>query len=376
MLSKKITKGALLLLAIAFMIIVFKMLSKSDDADQKAFTQLDTLFGELYPADEPGAAVLILKGDDIIYEKGFGIADIETKEPVTGKTFFNIASVSKQFSGVALMMLHEEGKLSLDDNLASFFPQFQASFFQNITLRHLLSHTSGIPDSRPRHDRNFVLTATDEASCVYLETLDKLNFEPGTAYEYMNPTFQLMYMIVEKASGMQFDEFMRTRIFDLAGMPEAVYFEADKTIPHLSHGYIPNRDSEGFQECDYGETSFFATKADGGLYTSVEEFVQWEKALRNNLLLSKEMSDEAWSKKIDIPEIPYTGYGYGWFIEERPEFPKKVYHTGDNGGYQIFAGRYPDKGILYLIFATCNDKDREDTVEKVDQIMKAAGWLD
>ena len=344
--------------------------------DEVAFSKLDSLFNRLYPADEPGAAVLILKGDSIVYEKGFGIANMETKEPVTGKTFFCIASVSKQFSAVALMMLHEEGKLSLDDKASTFFPQFKAPFFQTITLRHLLSHTSGIPDTRPRNDRNFVLTATDEASYTYLETLDKLNFEPGTAYEYMNPTFQLMYSIVEKASGMKFDDFMRSRIFDVAGMLESTYFEAGKIIPHFSHGYIPDENGEGFQKYDYGEASFFATKADGGLYTSVEEFVLWEKALRSNLLISKEMSEEAWSKKIDIPETPYTSYGYGWFIEEKPDFPKKVYHTGDNGGYQLFAGRYPDKDILYLIFATRNDRNREDTVEQVDEIMKIAGWLD
>ena len=344
--------------------------------DQKAFAQFDSLFGQLYPADEPGAAVLFLKGDSVVYKKGFGIANMETKEPVTGKTFFCIASVSKQFAAVALMMLHEEGKLSLDDNVSSFFPQFKAPFFKTITLRHLLSHTSGIPDTRPRNDRNHVLYATDEISYAYMENLEKLNFEPGTAYEYMNPTFQLMYTIVEKASGMKFDDFMRTRIFVVAGMSESTYFEADKVIPHSSHGYRPNRNGEGFQKYDYGEASFFATKADGALYTSVEEFVQWEMALRSNLLISKEMSDEAWSKKIEVTDTLYTGYGYGWFIEERPELPKKIYHTGDNGGYQIYAARYPDKEILYLIFATRNDRNREATVEKVDKIMKAAGWLD
>ena len=344
--------------------------------DQKAFAQLDSLFEQLYPANEPGAAALILKGDSVVYNKGFGIANMETKEPVTGKTFFCIASVSKQFSAVALMMLHEEGKLSLDDNVSTFFPQFKAPFFKTITLRHLLSHTSGIPDTRPRNDRNFVLTATDEASYAYMENLDMLNFEPGTNYEYMNPTFQLMYTIIEKASGMQFDDFMRTRIFDVAGMAESTYFEDGKDIPHFSHGYRPNRNGEGFQKYDYGEASFFATKADGGLYTSVEEFAQWEKALRGNLLISKEMSEEAWSNKIAIRDTSYTGYGYGWFIEEKPELPKKVYHTGNNGGFQIYAGRYPDKEILYLIFATRDDKNREAIVEKVDEIMKAAGWLD
>jgi CubicO group peptidase (beta-lactamase class C family) len=366
----------ILLTLVCLFVIISCANKQTQTPEQKAFAQLDSLFGQLYPADEPGAAVLILKGDSIVYKKGFGIANMETKEPVTTKTFFNIASVSKQFSAVALMMLHEEGKLSLDDNVSTFFPQFKAPFFKTITLRHLLSHTSGIPDTRPRSDRNFVLTATDEASYAYMEKLDKLNFEPGTAYEYMNPTFQLMYTIIEKASGMKFDDFMCTRIFDVAGMAESIYFEAGKKIPHLSHGYRPNRNGEGFQKYDYGEASFFATKADGGLYTSVEEFTQWEKALRGNLLISREMSEEAWSKKIDISDTLYTGYGYGWAIEEKPGVAKKVYHTGNNGGYQIYAGRYPDKEILYLIFATRDDKNRENTVANVDEIMTAAGWLD
>ena len=349
--------------------------SPVNNPNQTAITQIDSLFSSLYPADEPGAAVLILKGDSIIFNKGFGLADIETQTPVTGNTFFNIASVSKQFSGVGLMMLQQEGKLSLDDNVHTFFPAFKAPFFKEITLRHLLSHTSGIPDSRPRSDRHFVLTATDKESYAYLEHLKALNFAPGTAYEYMNPTFQLIYTIIEQCSGQSFDDFMRERIFLPAGMEETTYFEADKQIPGMAHGYMPQAEG-GFTKYDYGEASFFATKADGGIYTSVEEFVLWEKALRNNILISKELKEDAHSVKIDIPDMPYTGYGYGWFIEEKPGFPKKVFHTGDNGGFQIYAGRFPEQQILVLIFATRNDKDREATVEKVDQIIKRAGWLE
>ena len=360
------------LFALLFMI---SSCSTPKTTDQVALGQIDSLFTSLYPENKPGAAVLILKGDAVIFNKGYGLADMETKIPVDAKTFFCIASVSKQFSGVALMILQEEGKLSLDDNVQKFFPQFKEPFFKEITLRHLLSHTSGIPDSRPRNDRNFVLTATDEASYSYLRNIKELNFSPGSAYEYMNPTFQLMYTIIEKCSGQSFDDFMRERIFLPAGMTEATYFEEGKPIPRMAHGYRPNKDG-GFIEVDYGETSFFATKADGGLYTSVEEFVLWEKALRNNTLIPAHIKEEAHSVKIQIPDIPYTGYGYGWFIEEKPGFPKKVYHTGNNGGFQIFAGTYPEQQILVLIFATRDDHDREATVEKVDQIIKAAGWLD
>jgi CubicO group peptidase (beta-lactamase class C family) len=208
-----------------------------------------------------------------------------------------------------------------------------------------------------------------------MQNIKELNFPPGTAYEYMNPTFQLMYTIIEKCSGRSFDDFMRERLFLPSGMTEATYFEEGKQIPRMAHGYRLDRDGS-WREYDYGETSFFATKADGGLYTSVEEFVLWEKALRNNILITARLKEEAHSSKIQIPDIPYTGYGYGWFIEQKPGFPKKVYHTGNNGGFQIFAGTYPEQQILVLIFATRDDIDREDTVEKVDQIIKNAGWLE
>lgn len=355
--------------------IMFTSCSSPDSPDQVALGQLDSLFTVLFPERAPGAAVLILKGDSTIFEKGYGLANIENGTPVDGKTFFNIASVSKQFSAVGLFILMQEGKLSLDDSVQKFFPQFKAPFFKEITLRHLLSHTSGIPDARPRNDRHFVLTATDKASYSYMEHLKELNFLPGSAYEYMNPTFQLMYTIIEQCSGQSFDDFMRERIFIPSGMLETTYFEENKFIPRMAHGYEPANEG-GFQKCDYGEASFFATKADGGIYTSVEEFALWEKALRNNTLIPAHIKEEAHSAKINIPDTPYTGYGYGWFIEEKPGFPKKVYHTGNNGGFQIYAGRYPEQQILVLIFATRDNWDRTAVVEEVDQIMKKAGWLE
>jgi CubicO group peptidase (beta-lactamase class C family) len=152
---------------------------------------------------------------------------------------------------------------------------------------------------------------------------------------------------------MKFDDFMRARIFDPAGMKESVYFEAERVIPRMAHGYLKNSDSTGFMQFDYGEESFFATKADGGLYTSVREFVKWEKALRDNLLISEETL-----------KMAQAGY------------PDKIYHTGDNGGFQIYAARYPEQQILILIFSNRNDRNREENALKTDEILKEAGWFD
>jgi len=192
----------------------------------------------------------------------------------------------------------------------------------------------------------------------------------------MNPTFQLMYTIIEKASGENFDEFIKNRIFTPCGMNASTYFEADKIIPGMAHGYVYNAENKTFEECDYGEESFFATKADGGLYTSVREFVLWEKALRNNLLIGNQTLKTAHSPKIKLPDKEYNYYGYGWFIEELPGFPVKIYHTGDNGGFQIYAARFPEKEILMLVFANRNDKDREANASKAEKILFDANWLD
>ena len=273
------------------------------------------------------------------------------------------------------MRLAEEGKLALNDPVSKYFPQFKADFFDRITLANLLSHTSGIPDARPREDLKFVTTATDEESYKYMDTLDYLDFEPGTAYEYMNPTFQLFYTIISDVSGVPFDNYMRDSIFTPASMPRAVYFEAGRQIPGAAHGYRFDASSGIWKEFDYGEESFFATKADGGLYTSTREFTSWEKALRDCRLISAADRDTMQSEKIMIPDMPYTGYGYGWFIERKPGYPKKVFHTGNNGGFQIFAGMFPDDKIQYLIFANRDDWNREETVAEFDVIMKRAGWL-
>ena len=339
---------------------------------------VDSIFSGIYAPDEPGAAVLIMKDGKKVLEHCYGIADIETRKPVTPKTNFCIASVSKQFSAVALMQLAEQGKLSLDDNVAKFFPEFKAPFFKDITLRHLLSHTSGIPDARPRADRNFVLTATDVASVQYMRTLDHLNFEPGCGkYEYINPTFQLAYQIVERVTGLRFDNYMSHYVFKPAKMKHTTYFEAEKHIDNMAHGYTPS-DKGGYKEFDYGEETFFATKADGGIYTSITDFAKWEKALRNNVVWSADSHRQAYTPHVSIPADanygyqPHTGYGYGFFIQHKPGWHPIVYHTGDNGGFTIYAGKIEETGVVFLFFSTRDNIDRMNIVNQIYDLMPAA----
>ncbi|MDD2595613.1 MAG: serine hydrolase [Bacteroidales bacterium] len=362
--------------------------------DKEAAKQIDTLCSQLFPADEPGAAVLVLKGDNIIFDKGYGIADIDTKVPIDGNTFFNIASVSKQFTATAAMQLAEQGRISLDDSVKMYFPEYKADFYNRIKIKHLLSHSSGIPDARDRSDRNKNIFGTEVLAMSYLPDLNFLNFEPGTNYEYINPTFLMVACIVEKVSGKPFTEYVRENIFIPAGMDKTLYFEPDAVIENMAHGYeyedVENMPEERtategasdapkkWYEYDYGEETFFATKADGGIYTSTHQFVNWEKALRDNKVMSEQSRIDAQSPHTpiagstysDYQNRPNTFYGYGWFIEpETDSSPLKIYHTGDNGGFKILAARYPEQNILVLVFANRADWDRYKLMQDIEKAL-------
>lgn len=363
--------------------------------------KIDHIFNSLFESQDPGAAVLILRNDSIVYQKGFGMARLDTMEPIDMNTSFNICSISKQFSAVALMKLAEQGLISLDDKMVKYFPNLSQPCFKDVTLRHLLSHTSGMPDNRPyteedwkeyrkKHDskfnniRDFRLFSEEDENLLYLEDIDSLNFEPGTQYEYMNPTYQMVLSIVEQVTGKDFDDWMRDNIFLPAGMKNTVYLNAGKAIPNVAYAYdIAEgeniysyfRSSDGkWEKSDYGEANYFPTKADGGIYTTPLDFVNWYISLRDGKVISEKSVKEAQTGKIQT-DIPYTQYGYGWFIEQRPDRPEKIYHTGDNGGFHTFEGFYPDNNLFYLIFSNRPDWDREETVEKMDKVFEEAGWL-
>ena len=156
------------------------MVSCKQNPEKEQIAKLDQLCSQLFPADEPGAAVLVMKGDDIIFDKGYGIADIDTKKPIDGNTFFNIASVSKQFTAVAILQLAEAGKLSLEDPVAIYFP-FKQAFWKEVRIKHLLSHSSGVPDARGGIPRELKIKGDEALALSYLPDVKELNFPAGSA---------------------------------------------------------------------------------------------------------------------------------------------------------------------------------------------------
>lgn len=378
-------------------------------AQNGIYDKLDSLMMQRYAEDSPGAAIYISCGDSVIINKGYGLADLDSKEHIDENTAFNMASVTKQFTVAGILLLQESGLINIDDPLSEYFPRYKSDIWGKIKIRHLMSHSSGIPDLRPRTDREFMLKINDEQSLEYMACLDSLKFEPGTQYDYVNPTFQLLYEIINRVSGSYFEEYQKKMIFDKAQMNGTVYFSPEKDIINMAHGYIRDntarknedsdtgkrldfssgkkyRDSKGmtWMEYDYGEETFFGTKSDGGLYSSVSDFVKWERALADNKILSDQSRRLAYTPQIRVSGSPYssyqnrdnTWYGYGWFLDATPGFPLKIYHTGDNGGFQIYAAKYPKKNILILLFENRNDYDRWEFAKYVDNLLKDAKLLD
>ena len=369
------------------------LLSCRQPADSR-IADIDAACSKLFPEGEPGAAVLILEGDKVLFDKGYGLADLGTGAAIDGNTSFNIASVSKQFTAVAVLQLAEKGLLNVDDPIVKYFPEYTAPFWKDIRIRHLMSHSSGIPDARGYLTREEKVAGDEDLSIAYMRTLEGLHFEPGTAYEYINPTFVLLGKLVERVTGQVFMDYVQEHIFDPAGMTETSYFDRDHQdrIPHMAHGYeyadvsdMPEERTAGdvpkeknWYEYDFGEETFFATRPDGGIYTSTHEFVKWEQALRSGILLDKDLlaeamtpqtniSDSSWS---DYQNRPNTFYGYGWFIEPALEdSPLRIYHAGDNGGFKILAARYPDSGHLILVFANRADWDRYALFMELEKIL-------
>ncbi len=339
--------------------------------------QLDKLFSSSFSPDAPGSAILIMKGDKIVFSKGYGLADLTTKEKITPQTLFNTGSISKTSVSNVILDLVREGKLSLNDSLAKYFLDFKnPEISKKVRIHHLLTHTSGLPDNRRVYlDSLFLLTAKDEENFAPIKLNDSLLFEPGSHYEYSNPAFNGLALIIEKVTGTKWQEEVKTRIFEPSGMNASVITDGPFPSSGVSHAYLKTAD--GFIEKDYGEEPTFAAAGNGGVWSSVEELAQYELAIRKSAFLTKEFIDESREiKKYSnwkSSEAPFIGYS--WFIEQTPEGYYMIYHTGTQGGFYGDFVSIPEKGITYIMLCNIPTPQEEKRALVLD-LLRKYNWLD
>jgi len=357
--------------------LLFSFLVMSCSSRHNLTSDLDQYFQKQFPAHEPGGAILIAKGDSIVFSKGYGLADLITKEPITSKTLFNLGSISKTFVANAILMLQEQGKLSINDSIYKYFPGFKnKDIAQKVRIKNLLTHTSGLPDNRQvKKDTVFYLTAMDAENWYPVTQTDTLVFEPGSRYEYSNPAFNGLALIVEQVSGMKWQKFIEENIFKPSGMMTSTITDGPYPRQGVSHGYVK---VEGlWREDDYGEEPTFAAAGNGGVWSSTEELVKYELALKKGRWLKPETI--AQSRTIFNPpqwkdSIP-ARVGWSWFIGKTKEGLKTVGHTGSQGGFLCNYVTLPEKDIQFIIL--CNTpRDVPEFTKKIMNALRQENWLD
>ncbi|MDP1568758.1 MAG: serine hydrolase [Vicinamibacterales bacterium] len=305
---------------------------------------IDAIVREAMAAQRiPGVAVAIVQGGRVMKAQGYGVANVEHDVPVTDQTMFQSGSVGKQFTAAAMMRLVDDGVVALADPVTRFFPDAPASW-RGITVRHLLTHTSGIPnytDGRVDYRRDY----TEEALARLAYDLP-LDFAPGAEWRYSNTGYVLLGAIIRSLTGVHYGEFLRARIFDPAGMPTArVISEAD-VVPHRAAGY---RLVDGEWRNQSWVAPVLNTTADGSLYLSLRDYLAWDQALRGRTLLSP----SSWAATFE-PVALTSGrrypYGLGWEVD-RLAGQEVHRHGGSWQGFQTYVARYLGDDLTVVVLA-------------------------
>jgi len=338
--------------------------------------QLDTAFSGLATADTPGFAVLVKKDNRVVFEKGYGVRDLRTKTAIDARTNFRLASFSKQFTAMAIMLLVREGQLRYDQTLAQVFPEFPA-YGKTITVRNLLNHTGGLPDYEDLMD---ALEKTkgpiwspekqipDAEVLQLLEKESQGKFAPGTKWEYSNSGYVVLGLIVAKVSGKPFGEFLRERIFVPLKMDHTLVFEKGKNEV-INRAFGHSKKENAFLETDQSSTS--ATQGDGGIYSNLQDLSRWDDALRDHTLLSErefalaitpaKLPPGADSKLAeDVPKSlrgHASAYGFGWFLNLQDPHPL-MWHYGDTMGFKTAIFRYVRDNVTVIVVCNRSDIDQ------------------
>lgn len=298
-----------------------------------------------YDGRVPGAAVLVLKDGQPVFRRGYGLAVVEDGTPVSPATNFRLASVSKQFTAAAILLLAEDGRLSIDDPLKKWLPGLPA-VADAMTLRQLLSHTSGLLDYEDLMDPADTRQVHDIDVLHLLQKENRTYFAPGSSYRYSNSGYALLALVVGKASGSDFASFLRQRIFLPLGMT-ATFAHQDGVdeVPERAYGY--SQIDGHWQRTDQSTTS--AVLGDGGIYSSIDDLAKWDAALYDERLLRRASLQQAFSAATATSEPDVPHYGFGWRING-----DALWHSGESIGFRNVIVRYPKQKLTVVVLSNRN----------------------
>ena len=341
--------------------------------------KIDALFSVLTSPDDPGLAVLVRKNGRTLFERSYGVRDLHSRVLIDAHTNFRLASCTKQFTALAIMLLVHDGKLRYDETLTELFPDFPP-YGNSITVQNLLNHTSGLPDYEdlmealekakgPRWTPERQIQDAEVLQLLKKERAGK--FTPGTSWSYSNSGYVVLGLIVANVSGKSYGEFLHTRIFGPLKMNHTIVFQKEKNaVANRAFGHT--KDNDTFKETDQSPTS--ATLGDGGIYSSLEDLAKWDEALGDHTLLSDKEFQSAWTpvrladgSEPRWPKEPnddnlHPGkpvrYGFGWFLDPY-QGRERMWHTGSTMGFRTVIERFFDDKLTIVILCNRTDLDPE-----------------
>jgi len=329
------------------------------DSQPKA-EQIDALFKMVKP-DTPGAAVLVLQDGRTVFERGYGVTDLRTKSRIDEQTNFRLASLTKQFTAMSIMLLVHDGKLRYDETLTEVFPEFPA-YGKKISIRQLLNHTSGLLDYEDIMAKQYGDTPDDQIPQIsdagvlaLMEKASSAQFPPGSKWQYSNSGYCVLARVVEKVSGEKFGDFLAERIFAPLKMPSTLAYEKGvNEVPHRAYGHTP--DGASFRQTDQSSTS--ATLGDGGVYTSLTDLARWDKALAQHTLLSEKEMQPALTAVHPSGGAEENGqpvsYGFGWFLNPYKGH-QRMWHYGETIGFRTSIQRFPKDHLTVVVLSNRAD---------------------
>jgi CubicO group peptidase (beta-lactamase class C family) len=342
---------------------------------QVSAAAVDSVFAKFVSTRDPGCAVLVIKDGQSVFRKGYGVADLRTLQKIGPETNFRLASLTKQFTAMAVMLLVHDGKLHYDDRLTDVFPDFPA-YGKAITIRQLLNHTSGLAAYEDVMEKQYAGISDDKIPQIsdagVLDLLKRqtgTKFAPGTRWEYSNSGYVLLARVVEKRSGMEFGDFLRQRIFTPLDMTGTIAYEKGRNeVPHRAYGHT--RTSGGWSETDQSSTS--ATLGDGGVYTSLNDLEKWDHALAAPTLLTAKEMEPAYTAATAANGTPLQQadgtlaplYGFGWFLNPYRGY-RRYAHYGETVGFRTAIQRFPDDRLTVIVLTNRAEVDAPALAESV-----------
>ncbi len=327
--------------------------------DAQLGAEVDKLLAAQYPASGTGASALVARNGQVIYKKAFGMANLELNVPMQLDNVFRIGSITKQFTAVAILQLMEQGKLSLQDDITKFIPDYPTHGYK-ITIEHLLTHTSGIKSYTNMESFGSImrLDKTPEEMVNFFKN-QPMDFAPGTQWNYNNSGFFLLGYIIEKLSGKTYPQYVEDVFFKPLGMTNSYYGNDSKLIKNRATGY--QKGENGTENAD--PLSMTQPFAAGSLQSTVEDLYKWNRAVHSYKLLKKETLDKAFTP-YKLSDGTATHYGYGWFLDNL-QGSVTIEHGGGINGFLTMAKYLPKEDLFVAVFSNSTANSPEEVAEKI-----------